>query len=570
LRKKETNSVGLKILWLFTLHYKRNLVLSASLIFVVGLTDVIGVAALAPIFTILSNNQEQSIAFTQWINHFFDFFDSSPTITNLLLLLVAASVLKAILNIAAMAQVAHASTFVAADWRRNLLNQHLKAKWLYFSSLPTGRLTAAMSRETERLTGNYNSFARGLADFARLTIHLALAFILSWEVTLASILAGVITIFALSGLVTRTRRAGGNLTQTLSRFTALFVDSLTGIKAIKSMGQEAHLQQALESEIWNLRKHDRSLSILSAAMTSLQEPILIVSLASGLWIFIEYQGQQLEIILILALLFARIVQAFNGLQRCHQNITSRLPSFEFVHELMESAKSAEETFVGTTPFSFTKNINFNHVSFSYDKAPVISDLSLDIPAGNIVALVGPSGGGKTTISDLVLGLMAPDEGKISIDGVDLKELDIQDWRSNIGFVPQETFLFHDTILANVALGDKKISETVAINALERAGIWHEIEKLESGIYTIVGERGTRFSGGQRQRISIARALARHSKLLILDEATSALDPASEATICQTLKTLTPEVTILAISHQPAIAEISDIVYRLKDGRVEVT
>src|SRR5690606_21587447 len=152
------------------------------------------------------------------------------------------------------------------------------------------------------------------------------------------------------------------------------------------------------------------------------------------------------------------------------------------------------------------------------------------PKGKLTTLIGPSGAGKTTLSDVLLGLVRPRSGQILVDGVPLEELNLEQWRELVGYVPQELFLFHDTVMNNVTLGDPHITPEEVREALEAAGAWSFVEQLPQGMDTVVGERGTLLSGGQRQRISIARALVRKPKLLLLDEVTSALDPATEAEI----------------------------------------
>jgi ATP-binding cassette subfamily C protein len=181
--------------------------------------------------------------------------------------------------------------------------------------------------------------------------------------------------------------------------------------------------------------------------------------------------------------------------------------------------------------------------------------------------MGPSGAGKTTIAYLLTGLLRPQQGQIWIDDMPLDEVDLRQWRRMIGYVPQEIFLLHDTVLRNVTLGDPGLKEADAEAALRAAGAWEFVQALPSGIHNSVGERGTSLSGGQRQRIAIARALAHRPRLLILDEVTSALDPESQAAICRTLRDLRGQLTILAISHQPAVVDAADRVYQIQNGAV---
>jgi ATP-binding cassette, subfamily C, bacterial len=183
--------------------------------------------------------------------------------------------------------------------------------------------------------------------------------------------------------------------------------------------------------------------------------------------------------------------------------------------------------------------------------------------------LGPSGEGKTTLVDLVIGLLRPQQGRLMLDGVPLDEVDRGAWRHSIGYVPQEVFLFHDSLWRNITLGDTDFTADDVKQALMSAGAWGFACALEDGLETVVGERGSRLSGGQRQRISIARALIRKPQLLILDEATSALDAETEADIAETLRRLTPQVTILAITHRSSLVRHADVICSLRDGHLQV-
>jgi ATP-binding cassette subfamily C protein len=194
-------------------------------------------------------------------------------------------------------------------------------------------------------------------------------------------------------------------------------------------------------------------------------------------------------------------------------------------------------------------------------------VNLEIPRRAITVLTGPSGAGKTTIADLVIGLYEPDEGRVFIDDILLETIDLERWRGMIGYVPQELVLFHDSIFTNVVLDDETINEADAEAALRAAGAWEFVSALPKGMMSSVGEKGAMLSGGQRQRIALARALATKPKMLILDEVTSALDPKTEWDICQRIKGLSADMAVLAITHRQAFMEIADRVYNLRDGSV---
>ena len=200
---------------------------------------------------------------------------------------------------------------------------------------------------------------------------------------------------------------------------------------------------------------------------------------------------------------------------------------------------------------------------------MLKNVSLKIPTGKITTLIGTSGSGKTTLIDLLLGFYLPQEGIIQIDQVNLQDINLAAWRHLIGYVPQEIILLNDTILKNLTLADPNLTRQDAITALHAAGLKNLLDSLPDGLDTIVGERGGMLSGGQRQRMAIARALIHHPKLLILDEATSALDPQTEQEIYQHIASLTPNLTIIAISHQPLWKEKAAKVYELTHGNARL-
>jgi ATP-binding cassette subfamily C protein len=241
-------------------------------------------------------------------------------------------------------------------------------------------------------------------------------------------------------------------------------------------------------------------------------------------------------------------------------------AFWSLQETIQEAEQETEHASHGLMIRLTSCITLREVRVAYHDIPVFTNLSLDIPVGTLTALIGPSGAGKTTVVDLVTGLIRPQAGEVYIDDVPMARINLQHWRRQLGYVPQESLLLHDTVFMNVTLGDPALGPTEVESALRAAGAWDFITRMPDGMYTLVGERGARLSGGQRQRIMLARALVHRPTLLILDEATAALDPPTEAAICATLRQLVDgDMTILAVSHQPAILEVAERVYRVQDG-----
>jgi ATP-binding cassette subfamily C protein len=296
-----------------------------------------------------------------------------------------------------------------------------------------------------------------------------------------------------------------------------------------------------------------------------QEPVLTAFLLLGLYLALVHWRMPMADLFVLALLLARVLSQLSKLQLQYQDMATYEAAYWVLHNTIEEASAERETTLGTKTPSFTQSIELNGVTFAYGDSLVLRNASFSFPAGSFTAIVGPSGVGKTTVVDLVIGLLRPQEGEVYLDDLPLAEIDVRSWRHMIGYVPQETILLHDTVFINVTLGDRDLSEQDVERALRGAGAWKFVEEMPQRMQTVVGERGSKLSGGQRQRIAIARALVHKPKLLILDEATTALDPSTEAAICETLRELRGELTILAISHQAAILEASDRAYRLQDG-----
>ncbi len=204
--------------------------------------------------------------------------------------------------------------------------------------------------------------------------------------------------------------------------------------------------------------------------------------------------------------------------------------------------------------------------FDKHRKPIVRDINLKFPAYKISVLQGPSGAGKTTLIDLLIGLHKANSGTVLLDGFPLSEIDIKDWRRKIGYVPQELSLFHNTIRENITLGDKSLSDEDVMRALANAGGEEFVRKLPDGLGTIAGELGAKLSGGQRQRIALARALVTRPQLIILDEVTSALDPETEAEIVSSIRELSGEFTVIAVTHRPAWTKIADRLYKIDAGR----
>jgi ATP-binding cassette subfamily C protein len=365
------------------------------------------------------------------------------------------------------------------------------------------------------------------------------------------------------------RRAGAQQTSLLNAVLAQLTDVLFAVKPIKAMARETLIGPLLEKETHLLNRAFQREVLSKEALRALQEPLVVSSLAGGLYFALTRWGLPLDSLILLAVLFGQLLGSLNKLQKQYQALVSHESAFWSLRETIERSEREHEISRGGIQPTFHREIALKKVSFSYGKQPILSEASLTIPVGSVTALVGPSGAGKTSIADLLIGLVRPQAGEVWIDDTPLIEVDLREWRRLVGYVPQELFLLHESVVVNVTLGDPHLTPTDVELALRSAGAWGFVAALPEGMYSAVGERGARFSGGQRQRIAIARALVHKPRFLILDEATAALDPESEAAVCATVQQLRGLMTILVISHQPALLEVADNVYCLEEGKVRL-
>jgi ATP-binding cassette subfamily C protein len=280
-------------------------------------------------------------------------------------------------------------------------------------------------------------------------------------------------------------------------------------------------------------------------------------------------------LLVVAVVFTKIVGQITSSQSNIQSVAQALPAFEEIEELLRSCMAAHEGRGARRRIGIGTGIELQDVRFSYpstrgDRAEALRGVSLELPTGSTLALAGPSGAGKTTVADLVAGLMVPSSGRVCVGGQELTRERLAGWRQAIALVPQEPFMFHDTIAANLRFARSEATDRELWEALRVANVAEFVAALPEGLETIVGDQGLRLSGGERQRLALARALLRQPDLLILDEATSSLDTENELAIRVALSELHGRTTMLLIAHRLSTVSEADRIAVLDGGQVVET
>ena len=553
-------------------HYPVQLSLATALLLVSGLLEGIGLLTLLPVLDTLIDPTSEGSEITMVFRDVFAFLGLPMTLPVIMAVMVVLVILKSFTLFLANLYVANTQTRISRDFRLAMIHALTGARWQYFTGEPTGKLSNSIIQEAEWAATMSKALMMIASYTIQLAVYLVTALLVSWKLTLAGIFAGLIIMVALRVFVEITRRQGVRATDLNRAYSSRIIEFLRGMKPLKAMALEERVVPFLESETQDLMRTQQKLNFAATAMQQLLEPITAIFVAVGLVVAVQALDVTTSSLLLMVGLFARTVGRISGqLQSFRKLARLEAPYFAFFSKLRSIESEAEEgRSAAAEPrraASFSHSIVLDRVDFTYDSNRIIDSLSLQIDAGKLTAILGPSGAGKSTLIDLLTALLTPTGGRILVDGVPLSEFATRSWRKLIGYVPQDTSMLHASIMENLTLGDPTIGEEDAIAALKNAGAWEFVSGMDGGLNAIVGEQGLKISGGQRQRLAIARALVHRPQILLLDEATSALDMETELAFCDTLRGLTPEVTIIAISHRPALEAVADVAYHLDRGRL---
>jgi ATP-binding cassette subfamily C protein len=548
--------------------YPRQTLITLLALLVAGLVQGVSLSALLPVLNLALD--EEGAGSDNLLVESLQGLGITPSLGMLLGLVVAGMSLKSLLVLFANRKVGYTVAQIATDLRLRLLRALLETRWDYYLNQPAGKLTNAMATEAARGSAAYLNAARTAAAAIEAVVYVSVALWVSWQAALAALAVAGLISFAFGFLVRKSRKAGNRQTRLLNSLISRMTDTLQSVKAFKSMGLADRANVVLEAETGRLNKALRKEVISTEALNALYEPAIVAFVAGGLYVAVSFFAIPLANLLVLVILLVRVMASLSKVQRNYQRMVAQESAFWSLYNTIEAAEQAHEQAETGDRAVFEHEIRLDRVHLAYGTKPVLRGLELVLPAGTFTTLIGHSGSGKTTVVDLITGLLKPDRGQVLVDGRPLANCNLMQWRCQIGYVPQDTLLLHDSVLHNVTLGDPSLGPADAERALRAAGAWDFVSVLPQGLETLVGERGGKLSGGQRQRLCIARALVRRPRLLILDEATSALDPASEAAICDTLDQLRGQISILAISHQLGLARIADRVFRLEGGRLQTS
>jgi len=518
-----------------------------------------------------------------WVNDFLhatigallDPADKMGSLRNVILIILATVALKNLFIWFAGTLGAELQEYVTRDLRDNVYRHLQLLPMGYFTRTKTGQILSRVLSDTEQTRTLITQIVtKALSAAALVIIYIAYLAGISWRLTLVALVVAPLLTLALQPLLKRLRRGYRRLRSDHGEMMSVLQESVSGVRLMKTFGAERHEEQrfvgASHRYSGGLVKMARVALVAQPVTETLGTLITVLLLWIGAHLVLVEQSLQAAQFLVFLTFVMRLLQPLKQLSQIPAVAQNAFAASERLFDVLDSPTEQALDKGTRVADGFHDSLIFDDVSFSYglDDAPVLQDISFMARRGDVVALVGASGAGKTTLVDLIPRLYEPTSGRILLDGVDTREIRLASLRSLTGIVSQETVLFNDTVRNNIAYGNADAYTDEQIEAAARAANAHSfIIELPEGYETPLGERGTRLSGGQRQRIAIARALLVDPPILILDEATSALDTESERLVQEAIDRLLEGRTVLVIAHRLSTIQNASEILVMDRGRI---
>lgn len=460
--------------------------------------------------------------------------------------------------------------WVMHDLRRTVYQHIHRLSLAEHDKKRTGDLIGLVTSDIEAIQSFITTALLGmLVNALTLLGMIAVMFYLNWRFTLIA-LSVVPALFVVVYLFTiRIKKASRAVRKKESELLSVVQEVLSSIRVVKAFAREDYEQRRFEEQ----SLENVEMALWARGIKARLSPIVEVIVAAGTCLVLGYGARLVlngtltaGVLIVFLLYLGKMYKPIRELSKMTDTISKASVGYERIQEVMETESHVRDLPRARRAPHFKGKIEFDNVSFSYNpEQPILKDLSFEVEPGQLVAFVGPSGTGKTTILSLIPRFYDPTSGQVRIDGTEIRKYKLQSLREQMSFVLQETLLFHAPIWQNIAYGKPEARRAEIIRAAEFANAHEFIEEMAEGYDTMVGERGITLSGGQRQRIAIARAIIRDTPLLMLDEATSGLDAASEQLVLEALDRLMKGRTCVVIAHHLATIRRADVIFVVKDS-----
>lgn len=461
---------------------------------------------------------------------------------------------------------------VVIDIREGLYRHLQRLSLSYFEKRQTGSIMSYVTNDVAALQNALvESVIELVTESAILIGSMAAMFYIHWKLALLTFITMPLVAQAINIFGKRLRNASRVMQERAADITSVLQETISAVRVIKSFVREEYEIGRFNRENYSNFRAQMKTAQLSATLT----PIIEFLGAIGVTLIIWYGGREViygnlssGALIAFLIYVVNITNPIKRLSRVYSNIQRALAAAQRVFDVLDTEPEIKDMPGAKEMPRITGRLTFEQVNFSYKPGEAaLTDVSLTVEPGQMVAIVGPSGAGKTTIANLIPRFYDPMSGRITIDGYDIKTVTLASLREQIGIVPQETVLFNGSVYENILYGDLKAGEEAIIAAAKAANAHEFIMSMPEGYNTQIGERGSKLSGGQRQRIAIARAILKDPRVLILDEATSALDTESEKLVQDALDKLMVNRTSFVIAHRLSTVQRADIILVMEKGRI---
>jgi len=550
-------------------RYARGRLLFFIALAVLGsLLSGLGLTMMIPLLEYDSSDPVERSGLVRAIYDALDGIGAGVSLTSVLVTIFVVFLLKgALLFLQSMVRL-RISTHMMRDMRLLLARAYRDMSYTYFTQTTSGYLTNALVTEINRALGCFQQYALLLAGIANVAIFLAYSALLNWRMPAVALAVGLLFIWPARHLARRVRKLSLGVSDQNAYIQHFMLQLVEGFKYLKATDRFSVLMDRLLGSVRRHRAMSLRGQVLAAMPKFLVEPIAVVIVSLCILYIVGVQGEALITNVVAVLLLDRSIRFIFQLHAANQNFTNLVGGLVMLEKVREEVARNREPDAGEALDTFRDAIRLEHVTFRYDQGAVLDDVSLVIKRQQTVGIVGESGAGKTTLFDVLTGLLVPQNGSVTLDGCDYARIRKADLRRLFGYVTQEPVLFNDTIRQNISLWTEGEGVEERIQQAARIAYCDEfIRQSESGYDTAIGDRGIRLSGGQRQRLAIAREIFRDPEILFFDEATSSLDSESEAYIQRSIREMHGQRTLVIIAHRVATVRTCDEIIVLERGRV---
>jgi subfamily B ATP-binding cassette protein MsbA len=544
---------------------------------IASILEGIGILMLLPLLQSIDSNGSSQNAIDGRVNEILynviDFLGFSESVSSILLLITIAFFIKGVITFMSLSVTSFLLGDLLKELKQNLFNHYSDMSYSYFTSKNTGSLINLINEQPTKGLEAFKHLSLLVSHFINTVVLMTLAFFMTFSFGILAISFGIVLLILFLKM--------NKYVQKLSRITAKengilnkwLIQSLHGFKYLISTNQINSIKEYVNNSISILISNQIKTGIAASFTQSIREPIAVIFIISIMFIQLSIFELRLEPILVSIALFYRALNSTLAFQSSFQRTFENIGSIEIVNDEFINQEINKQKDGNIKLDNFHDEIILKDVSFTYNNSnkPSLLSISMTIPSKSSIAIVGGSGSGKTSLVDLITLTNRPSKGKLYIDGVLNSDIKKSSWRSQLGYVSQDSVIFDDTVANNISMWENdinkdKLNENL-INAAKQANILDFINSLPNGFNTLVGDRGILLSGGQKQRIFIARELFRNPKLLILDEATSALDSESEKNIQNSVELLQGKITVIIIAHRLSTIKGVDKIFLLDNGEI---